>query len=106
MNSVFLSGRIVGQPALLNREDQAPHLIFHLSVSHKRASGEICYEQYRINAWNKTALWGYGALKEGQAIVLEGYLTQRAVKSAKEVVRYVEVTARELSPGREKAENQ
>lgn len=98
MNKVYLSGQVASRPVLTGGE--AAHLIFDLSVSHRTAKNEVRRELYRINAWHASAQWGYQNLLQGEAIALQGYLTQHAAPlESGGTARMVEVTAEEFFAG-------
>lgn len=94
MNRVYMSGKLKDQP-ILRMEGQTPHLILTLSVTHKKRTGELQREDYRINAWNRIAQWGMAHLERGQILALQGYLTQNASNN-----HATEVTVDEFLPMR------
>lgn len=97
MNKVIISGLVVGKPRLINQRDDPAHLVVLLCVRHRTAKGDTKRENYTINAWHNTAIWGVKNLKQGQYVAVAGYLTQRDCESG----RQVEVTAREFMLGKE-----
>lgn len=92
MNKVYISGKVVHQPVLMG-ENEAPHLIVSLRVTHRKRNGERRSEDYHVNAWNRVALWGKANLEQGQIVALQGYLTQNAFKD-----HATEITAEEFMP--------
>ncbi len=98
MNKVYLSGTIADPPMLTGGEGGPSHSVFQLCVSHKTAKGEIRRELYAVNAWNGAAQWVATNLKQGQKIALQGYLTQKAVRTAEGTFQAVEVTSQEFLP--------
>ena len=56
-------------------------------------------ELYPIHAWNGMANWVHGNLRQGQRVMVQGYLTQRTVIMPGEGrVTVSEVTAEEFFP--------
>ena len=80
MNQVYISGHVAGMPVLRMEKEITPHLLFSLDVQHRTRAGQIRHEQYKCNAWNNVALRGAENLKDGQMVVIRGYLTQRKIK--------------------------
>ena len=93
MNNLFISGKVVEQPALRLEGGDAPHLTFTLRVAHRTRAGERRAEDYRVNAWNRIAQWGVENLARGQLVAVHGYLTQSASRG-----NAVEITATEFMP--------
>ena len=56
MNHVFLSGVAESTPVLVSRDEQTPHAVMALTVSHRTAAGVEKKEQYPISAWHSAAL--------------------------------------------------
>ena len=99
MNKVYISGVISEDPRLVGSAGSKAHLVFPITVSHKSSSG-IKHEKYYIHAWDRTAAWGMNNLRLSQRVVVNGYLTQVAVKESEERTRIdVVVTAEEFIPG-------
>jgi len=98
MNRLYISGRILEKPALRVLADGTPHLIFELVVRHKTKEGVTHREIYRVNAWHQAAEYGARQLRQGQHVVLRGYLTQNHVKTANVLVMSTEIVAQEFWP--------
>ena len=98
MNKVFVTGRIARQPMLRKEQNDVPHLILQLKVSHKTANGEIRNEFYPVSAWHNAALWGETHLQKGQVVGVQGYLSQRKVHAGNVQAMSVEITAEEFLP--------
>lgn len=93
MNKVFLSGTILGKPILKPSNRNPANLTFQLCVLHRTAAGLRKQEVYEIAAWHSTALWGAKNLRQGQQVILEGYLTRNG---SSKVDGTVKVVAREF----------
>lgn len=96
MNKVFISGMVMGTPALHTGTDGTQHLTLTLGVRHKTRAGEIRRESYRVSAWGNVAEWGSKSLTTGQIVGVQGYLTQRQVKTDGICAVAVEVAAEEF----------
>ena len=96
MNQVYISGFIVGNPVLKMEKENIPHLLFSVDIQHKTRSGKLHHEQYQVNAWHNVALKGAESLKNGQAVMVRGYLTQRMLRSGDMTFMLTEVTAEEF----------
>lgn len=96
MNQVYISGIIAGNPVLRMEKGTTPHLLFYVDIQHKTRAGQIRHEQYRCNAWRNIALRGAQSLRDGQMVMLRGYLTQRAVRAGEVEYSQTEVTAEEF----------
>lgn len=81
MNKVFLSGVIANDPSYTSSENGIERLTFQLCIKHRTVSGIIHKEYYTINAWNDTAKWAKRNLSKGGFIALQGYLTQKTIKT-------------------------
>lgn len=102
MNKVFLSGTIAETPTSLSREDVVKHVRFPLSVRHKTKHGTVKRELYTVHAWNGVAEWAQAFLRQGQRVMIQGYLTQHGVAQADGSMRMLaEVTAEEFFVGGE-----
>ena len=82
MNKVFLSGVIANDPSYTSSENGIERLTFQLCIKHRTVSGIIHKEYYTINAWNDTAKWAKRNLSKGSFIGLQGYLTQKTIKTS------------------------
>ncbi len=82
MNRVFLSGMIANDPSHTSSENGIERLTFQLCIKHRTLSGIIHKEYYTINAWNETAKWAKRNLSKGGFIALQGYLTQKTIKTS------------------------
>jgi len=97
MNKVYLSGIIADPPMWLFEADAPKHVTFPLCVSHKTKQGLVKRELYNVQAWNGVAEWARTNLRQGQRIMLQGYLTQRkAARPDGSSHIEVEVTAEEF----------
>ncbi len=106
MNQVYLSGIVADSPIRVGKaEDEIPHAVLQLCVSHKTNKGEWRRELYTINSWNAAAQWVLQNLKQGQRVALLGYLTQRMLKTGDGVFICVEVTSQEFLPMETKVRN-
>ena len=106
MNQVYLSGIVADPPVRVGKaEDEIPHAVLQLCVSHKTSKGEWRRELYTINSWNAAAQWVLQNLKQGQRVALLGYLTQRMLKTGDGVFICVEVTSQEFLPMETKVRN-
>lgn len=99
MNKVFLSGVITETPSRFFQGDAVKHVSFPLCMRHKTKRGEVKRELYTIHAWNGIAEWAQAFLKQGQRVMIQGYLTQHNIMQA-DGGMYVaaEVTAEEFFP--------
>ena len=99
MNKIYLSG-IVAEPLMWHTRETAPkHAAFPLCVSHKTKQGLMKRELYSIQTWNGVAEWARDNLKQGQRVMLQGYLTQRRITQPDGKIRIeAEVTAEEFFP--------
>ena len=98
MNKIYLSG-IVADPPMWISQENVKHVTFPLCVSHKTRQGLVKRELYNIQTWNGVAEWAHDNLKQGQRVMLQGYLTQRGVRQGDGGARIVvEVTAEEMFP--------
>ena len=79
MNKIYLSGIIADPPTQRSQEDAPKHVVFPLCVSHRTKQGMVKRELYNVQTWNGVAEWAHGNLKQGQRVMLQGYLTQRRV---------------------------
>lgn len=97
MNKVFLSGVILDTPSANTHENIPKRTSFLLYVRHRTRQGLVKYEKYPIRAWNGVAEWACANLRQGQQVMVQGYLTQRYITPA-EGRGYVgvEVTADEF----------
>ena len=77
MNKVYVLGTVGSEPRLVQKEGSPEHLVFTLKVSHRSKAGGK-QEYYPINAWNQAAQWGARQLRQGQQVLVDGYLTQQA----------------------------
>ena len=96
MNRLYIDGMISGDPVFKIEGRTVPHLVFRLCVRHKTSSGEMRSEYYRVNAWNKTAVWAQDKLQRGQVISVVGYLTQRNVVYSEGTLHNVEIVAEQF----------
>ncbi len=96
-----MTGIIADPPVGRNQENEngLAHVSFPLCVSHKTKQGLVKRELYNVQAWNDVAQWARANLRQGQRVMLQGYLTQRSVRQADGGTRQVvEVTAEEFFP--------
>ena len=77
MNHVFLSGITERGAQLVSRENETPHAILLLNVTHRTLSGVEKKEQYPLSAWRGTAQRLAQLAKPGTRITIKGYLSQR-----------------------------
>jgi single-stranded DNA-binding protein len=99
VNKVYLTGIIADPPMGNPQENGSAHVSFPLCVSHKTKQGLVKRELYNVQAWNGVAQWARANLRQGQRVMLQGYLTQHSVKQADGSTRQVvEVTAEEFFP--------
>ena len=89
MNHVFISGTVAEAPRMVSQENEIPHAVLELTVTHKTASGVEKQEQYPISAWRVIAKRMTEMIVPGSRISVKGYLSQ---KQTPEGV-YLEVTA-------------
>ncbi len=99
MNKVYLTGTVADPPLGRTQENGLAHVSFPLCVSHKTKQGLVKRELYNVQAWNGVAQWARANLRQGQRVMLQGYLTQHSVRQADGGTRQVvEVTAEEFFP--------
>ncbi|MCI5564432.1 MAG: single-stranded DNA-binding protein [Clostridiales bacterium] len=92
MNHVFLSGVAESTPVLVSRDEQTPHAVMALTVSHRTAAGVEKKEQYPISAWHSAALRMTELIRPGARVSIKGYLSQRQTGEG----IFLEVTAEEF----------
>lgn len=92
MNHVFVSGIAEKDAMLVSRENETPHAVMHLTVTHRTANGTEKREQYPISAWRGTAQRLVELAKAGTRISIKGYLSQRQTTEG----ILLEVTAEEF----------
>lgn len=97
MNKVFVSGVVKSIPGMKWETNKAPHVLFQLDICHKNRSGKIVHEKYTVNVWNDAAVWANENLKQGQPIIIQGYLTQRSVNIGASEVIFAEITAEKIT---------
>ena len=93
MNHVFLSGTINAAPKMISNENEIPHAIMDLTVTHKSAKGVEKNEQYPISAWRGIATKMVEMIKPGCFVSIKGYLSQ---KQTNEGV-FLEITVEEFN---------
>ena len=96
MNEVYISGFVSGNPVLKMEKDSVPHLLFYVDIQHKTKSGKIHHEMYTVNAWYNVALRAADKLKNGQYVMLRGYLTQKSVRSGDMSYMLTEITVKDF----------
>lgn len=97
MNEVYISGFVSGNPVLRMERENAPHLFFYVDIQHKTRSGRNHHEMYAVNAWHNVALRGHEKLKNGQHVMLRGYLTQRPVRAGDLSYMLTELTVKDFA---------
>lgn len=95
MNHVFVSGIAEKDAKLVSRENEPPHAVMYLTVTHRTANGTEKREQYPISAWRGTAQRLVELAKAGARISIKGYLSQRQTPEG----ILLEVTAEEFLIG-------
>lgn len=99
MNKIYLSGIVAEPPVRYTRESSPEHICFHLCVSHRTRQGVVKRELYPVHAWNGVATWAIGQLRQGQRVLVQGYLTQQTVTGSDgRGMTLCEVTAEEFFP--------
>lgn len=96
MNEVYISGFVVGNPVLKTERENVPHLLFYVDIQHKTVSGRIHHEMYTVNAWHNIALRASERLRNGQYVMLRGYLTQKPVRAGDMSYMLTELTVRDF----------
>lgn len=96
MNEVYISGFVSGIPVLKMERETVPHLLFYVDIQHKTKSGRIHHEMYLVNAWHNVALRASEKLRNGQCVMLRGYLTQRPVRTGDVSYMLTELTVRDF----------
>lgn len=97
MNKIYLTGTVADPPCAYAAGDVPKHTVFPLCVTHRTKQGVIKREHYTIRAWNGVAEWARAHLKQGQRVMVQGYLTQRHAAQADGTAQIaVEVTAEEF----------
>lgn len=96
MNEVYISGFVSGKPVLKMEKENVPHLLFYVDIQHKTKSGRIHHEMYTVNAWYNVALRTSEKLRNGQYVMLRGYLTQRLVQTGDMSYMLTELTVKEF----------
>ncbi len=81
MNKVYLSGIVAEAPTCHTRDGSPEHMSFPLCVTHWTKQGVIKREQYPVHAWNGVATWVREHMRQGQRVLVQGYLTQRNITS-------------------------
>jgi single-stranded DNA-binding protein len=100
MNKIYLSGIVAEPPVRGTREGAPEHVRFNLWVSHRTRQGVSKRELYAVNGWNGVAAWAAAHLRQGQRVMVQGYLTQHRIALPGDGVATVnEITAEELFPG-------
>lgn len=97
MNRIYISGIVADPPCSFSEGDAPKHIFFPLCVTHRTRQGVTKRELYTVRAWNGVAEWARANLKQGQRVMVQGYLTQRytaRMNGAEHAV--VEVTAEEF----------
>ena len=92
MNHVFLSGIVTASPEMLSKENEIPHVLMNLKVTHRNAAGVEKHEEYPISAWRGIAIRMKELVKLGSRISIKGYLSQRLTNEGS----FIEVTAEEF----------
>lgn len=92
MNHVFLTGIAEKGAMLVSQENETPHAVMQLTVTHRTANGIEKREQYPISAWRGTALRLAELVKAGARLSIKGYLSQR--KTPEGIL--LEITAEEF----------
>ena len=77
MNHVFLSGTTEKGAVLISREEEIPHAVMLLTVTHRTTRGEEKREQYPLSAWRGTAVQLANRTEPGCRLAIKGYLSQR-----------------------------
>lgn len=100
MNKIYLSGIVAEPPVRGIQEGALEHACFGLWVSHRTRQGISKREFYPVHGWNGVAAWAAAHLRQGQRVMVQGYLTQRRVAlQGGGMVTVNEITAEELFPG-------
>ena len=92
MNHVFLSGTVNTVPKLVHSENETPHAIMDLTVTHRTVAGIEKSEQYPISAWRGIALRMTEMITPGSRVSIKGYLSQKVLGDS----IFIEVTAEEF----------
>lgn len=99
MNRIYLSGIVADPPVQYAINDRAMRVVFPLCVSHRTKQGLVKREVYTVQAWNKVGEWAHGNLRQGQRVMVQGYLTQHgATKQDGSKALEIEITAEEFFP--------
>lgn len=93
MNHVFLSGTINVAPKMVSNQNEIPHAIMDLTVTHKTAKGVEKKEQYPVSAWRGIATKMVEMINPGCHVSIKGYLSQ---KKTNEGV-FLEITVEEFN---------
>lgn len=96
MNEVYISGFVSGNPVLKMEKENVPHLLFYVDIQHKTKNGRIHHEMYTVNAWHNVALRASEKLRNGQYVMLRGYLTQRPVRAGDMSYMLTELTVKDF----------
>ena len=80
----------------LMEKENVPHLLFYVDIQHKTKSGRIHHEMYTVNAWHNVALRASEKLRNGQYVMLRGYLTQRPVRAGDMSYMLTELTVKDF----------
>ena len=96
MNDVYVSGYVSGNPILKMERENIPHLLFYVDIQHKSKGGKIHHEMYPANVWHNAALRASEKLRNGQYVMLHGYLTQRPVRADDMAYMLTELTVKDF----------
>ena len=96
MNDAYVSGYVSGNPVLKTERGNIPHLLFYVDIQHKSKSGKIHHEMYTANVWHNAALRASEKLRNGQYVMLHGYLTQRPVRADDMAYMLTELTVKDF----------
>lgn len=92
MNHVFLSGRAETGAVLVSKDQETPHAVMTLTVTHRTAAGQEKKERYPVSAWRATAQRLAESVRTGSRVTVTGYLSQRQTPEG----IFLEVTADEF----------
>lgn len=95
MNSVIISGIITN---IIDYNSQPEHVVLSVRIAHRGRDGNSVYETYRVNTWNRMAVWAKQKLSVGQVVALTGYLKQRVIRAYDMPITVTEITAIEITP--------
>ena len=102
MNSVIISGVVTN---ITDYNAQPEHVVLSVRIAHRGREENTNHETYRLNTWNRMAVWAKQKLSVGQVVTLTGYLRQRVVRAYDIPITAIEICATEIVPSRNSAKD-